>query len=123
MNWFAVALGGAIGASCRYALTLVFSAQPSKFPIATFLANSIGCFLMGVALVYMSEKIVVSEVARQFLLLGVFGALTTYSSFAVEVNVFIQAHDYKMAVIYILATLLSCIFGAALGIALAKTVF
>jgi len=51
MNWIAVAVGGALGACLRYALALGFTPLDSRFPIATFTANALGSFLMGLGFI------------------------------------------------------------------------
>jgi len=123
INWIAVAIGGAAGACCRYAIALSFSSQTTKFPLATFIANGLGCFAMGIGVVLISEKMLLGDPARQFFLVGLLGAFTTYSTFAMEALVLFQKHDYKMALVYIAATLVTCLMGAFLGVALAKTIF
>lgn len=83
----AIALGGALGAVCRYgvglAVTGMFSG--SVQPLATLGVNIIGCGLMG--LVYglsMAGTLALGEAQKGFLLIGFLGALTTFSSFSLD---------------------------------------
>lgn len=46
-NVFTVALGGALGAVCRYLITLLPMNPESGFPVKTFLINVAGSFLIG----------------------------------------------------------------------------
>ncbi|GIR41109.1 MAG: hypothetical protein CM15mP51_18890 [Porticoccaceae bacterium] len=50
-----IALGGALGAVCRYLIVEKFF-DDGKFPFSTLLVNSIGSFLMGIFFVFLVEK-------------------------------------------------------------------
>ena len=122
MNWIAVAMGGAIGACSRYAIALYFASHASRFPVATFLSNGVGCFLMGFGFVCIAQKMLLPDIWRQFLLVGLLGALTTHSTFSVEVVGLLQSNEYKLAGIYVLLTLFTCISSVALGMIVAKQI-
>lgn len=121
MSWLAVALGGALGACGRYALALHFTSANSKFPLATFIANGLGCFFIGAAFVIISERALLPDTWRHFVIVGLLGALTTYSTFSLETIKLIQKADYKIALIYTSGTLLVCLMSTFLGVVLAKT--
>jgi CrcB protein len=123
MNWIAVALGGAIGACCRYSLTLYFPFGETRFPWATFIANGLGCFIMGIGFVLLTERLMLSDSWRHFLLVGGLGAFTTYSTFAIEAVLLLQKQEFKLALAYVLGTLVTCLVGSILGVSLAKTLF
>ncbi len=84
MNWLAVALGGAIGSIARYGLSLLIVPQAGKFPWATLVANMIGCFLMGVFYGLIVARQIWPGEMRPWLMVGLLGGLTTFSSFALE---------------------------------------
>jgi CrcB protein len=119
MMWMYVALGGAIGACMRYSLALALANHVARFPWATFAANGIGCLLMGVGFAFIVEREFVNQELRHFLLVGMMGALTTYSTFAVESLALLQNQNYKIAFLYILGTLVlsivTCFIGLSLG--------
>ncbi len=123
MSWFAVAVGGALGATLRYALALQYAVSPGRFPVATFVANSVGCLLMGIGFMLIVERALVPEIWRNFLLVGVLGAFTTFSTFAIETLSLMQIGDWKMSVIYILASVLSSIVAAGAGVFIVKLFF
>ena len=123
MSWLFVALGGACGASLRYFIALQFSPLTTKFPWGTFLANSLGCFFMGLGFLLIVEKALVPELWRHFLLVGLLGALTTFSTFSIEVLSLIQIHAWKYALVYVFASVFVSILSAALGLSVAKTIF
>ncbi len=80
-----IAVGGALGACARYALTLAaLRTLPQTFPWGTFLVNVLGCFLFGIVAGLAASRGLFGPTGRVFLLVGVLGGFTTYSSFAFE---------------------------------------
>ncbi len=80
-----VMLGGGTGALCRYSLTLMATKFiGSRFPWGTLMANLIGCFAIGVAFALAERTNILSPSARFFFMTGFLGALTTFSTYALE---------------------------------------
>ena len=80
-----VALGGALGASARYALDRAIEQRSfSVFPWATFTINLTGCFLIGVITETLVDRHHLPAWLRVGLVLGVIGGYTTFSTFAQE---------------------------------------
>ncbi len=80
-----VAIGGAIGAASRYLLAgAVHRVAPATFPYGTFIVNTFGCFLFGVIAGVAEERSAIGPEARRFLLVGVLGGFTTFSSYTYE---------------------------------------
>ncbi len=80
-----VAVGGALGSVARYALGgFVHRYTPSSFPYGTFVVNATGCLVFGVIAGLFEERTVIGPAARTFLLIGVLGGFTTFSSFTFE---------------------------------------
>jgi CrcB protein len=85
MLLLAVALGGAIGAVTRYTLaTAVHRVVPTLFPLGTFVVNVMGCLVFGLLAGLAEGRFVFQPVVRSFLLVGLLGAFTTFSTFAFE---------------------------------------
>lgn len=83
--YFWIAAGGAIGACARYAMNLAtLQALGPAFPWGTFAVNVLGCFLFGLIAGLAASRGMFSQTGRVFLLVGVLGGFTTYSSFAFE---------------------------------------
>jgi CrcB protein len=80
----AVAAGGVIGAEARYGATVLWPGRPGGFPYTTFAVNVLGCALIGVAMVVISEMASPSRLLRPFLATGVLGGFTTFSTFCVD---------------------------------------
>ncbi|MBC9943974.1 CrcB family protein [Leucobacter sp. cx-328] len=120
-----VALGGALGAVARYALSLVIPASDG-IPVATLTANLAGAFLLGLMTFWLGARgtdVGGRRNARLFLGTGVLGGFTTYSLLAVELGEFVLAQNWTLAAIYAsttlvggaLASLLGMIAGDAIG--------
>ena len=77
--------GGGLGALCRYGLGLAGGSFIGVgFPWGTFAANMIGCFLIGVAFGLAGRTQWFTPEARLFFMTGFLGALTTFSTYALE---------------------------------------
>ncbi len=112
MNILIVALGGALGAVCRYGISkLPFE---SVFPIATFLTNLIGAFIIGF-IVGISEEKNVPERVVLFIKTGFCGGFTTFSTFSLESVMLLDKGKYLTAGTYMGLSLVLCVVGVALG--------
>jgi CrcB protein len=114
----AVAVGGAIGASARYAVSLTWPAPEDGFPWGTFLVNAVGCGLIGVLMVLVSERGEAHPLVRPFLGTGVLGGFTTFSTYALEVSVLLERRQPGTAMAYAAGTLvaaLGAVWAAATG--------
>ena len=117
----AVASGGAIGAILRYAISVWFVTNYSSgFPWPTLIANAIGALLIGILYVLIAEKGLVAVTWRPFLVIGLLGALTTFSSFSLETITLIEQAEWFLAVVYTLSSVLLCIMLTWLGIMLTR---
>ena len=112
----AVAAGGAIGAVLRYGVSLSFGAGPFGVagPLATLLVNIAGSCLMGCLAGAIASGMVLPAVWRGFFAIGLLGALTTFSSFALDAGQLWQKQGMVMASAYIMASVLLSLlaFGA-----------
>ena len=98
-----VAVGGAIGAVARWALTGAFPASPGDFPWTTFVINVVGCALLA------SLPLVPAARNRWwvglFLGTGVLGGFTTMSAASVETFLLLDGHHLATAAAYCVGTL------------------
>jgi fluoride exporter len=83
MMW--IALGGGIGAICRWLVAEAFPARDGKFPLGTFLVNMTGCFIMGLYLGWVHDRLPVAwMMANRPFVAGFLGGYTTFSTFSYE---------------------------------------
>ena len=79
---FMIAIGGAVGAVCRFVISEATQKRwATEFPIGTLTVNLIGCFLIGLLLQLGSQADWLSPSLRSLLVTGFLGALTTFSTF------------------------------------------
>lgn len=98
-----VLIGGSIGAVCRYGVNLLsVKLYGNSFPWGTMAVNLVGCFLIGLAFALGNERNILSPSARIFFMTGFLGALTTFSSFALETISFSRGGMLTPALINIL---------------------
>jgi fluoride exporter len=114
-----VALGGAIGATARYALSLAWPTAPGGFPWATFWTNVSGCAVIGVFMVIITDVWAAHRLVRPFFGTGVLGGFTTFSTYAVDIQRLLDGGHTRTALGYLAATLLAAL--AAVWAAAAAT--
>jgi CrcB protein len=112
----AVFLGGTIGAGLRHELAKAFPAEPGNVPWTTLTINLVGSFLLGVLLVLVVERWPPTHYVRPFAAIGILGAFTTFSTFAVEVDLLIDDGEVGIAAVYVASSLIGGLIAAYLGI-------
>ena len=121
MHWFAIALGGALGAMARHGVsTLVFDASSEKFPYATLSVNVLGSFIMGVLFVVIVEKGLLPSEMRSVLMVGFLGAFTTFSTFSLDALGLWQNGHLFLALIYALGTVFLCLAAILMAVWLTR---
>jgi CrcB protein len=101
-----VALGGSIGAVLRYLIANVGQSwTASSFPFGTLIVNVLGCAAIGlITAMLISSQSQHREVLRLFLVVGVLGGFTTFSSFAFDSIELFEGNQGGQALLYILLT-------------------
>lgn len=99
MIYLLIAAGGAIGAVSRFWLGTNVQAlfKDSYFPMGTMTVNLIGCFLIGLIMGLVEFRGSVSNETRMFLVVGILGGFTTFSSFGYETLELIKAGSIPSA--------------------------
>lgn len=117
-----IALGGACGALSRYGIgraVNIYLAQ-IHWPLGTFAVNIAGSFTIGAIYVLITEKSSLDADWRYVLMVGFLGAFTTFSTFSLESVAMLEAGKIAMAMLYMVATLASCVIGCWLGMSLVR---
>ncbi|HIU18024.1 MAG TPA: CrcB family protein [Candidatus Avidesulfovibrio excrementigallinarum] len=108
-EWLCVAGGGALGAVCRLWLTERCAGRMGRFPLGTFTVNVTGSFLLGAA------AGVCPTSAQPFVIAGFCGALTTFSTFALETFRLALNRYGGLALLNAAGSLVCCVAATAAG--------
>lgn len=124
-HWLAVATGGALGACLRFWVSSRLLGIPAvpAWPWATFSVNLVGSLLFGLLAVALAGSSALNEQWRFFLMTGLLGAFTTWSTFSFEVVTLMESRAWGLAGGYSLATLFGCVAAAGLGLMLGRLLF
>jgi CrcB protein len=116
-----VGAGGFVGATLRYVLGgLVSRHVPPEFPWGTLLVNVSGCFLIGLLGVLTEERGPVGPSGRLFLMVGVLGGYTTFSTFGYETLSLLREGSHALAAANALGQLLLGLVAVWLGLTVAR---
>ena len=116
--YFWIFFGSGLGGVARFALSgLVAHRFGETFPWGTFVINVTGSFLIGfiATLTDPEGRILVGSTARQFLMTGILGGYTTYSSFSLQTLALARDGEWLRAGANALGTFTICFFAVWLG--------
>lgn len=114
-----VALGGAIGATARFAVYRLIGVM--GFPLATVVVNVVGSFVMGLLVIMLAER--GGNQVSPLLLTGVLGGFTTFSTFSLDTLTLWQRGDHGVAVIYIFVSVMLSLGAVVAGLLLGRGIF
>ena len=120
----AIAAGGAVGAVARYLMTVqVGHLLGLGFPYGTLIINVAGSMLLGMLLEVMALFWSVGNDFRAFLVIGILGSFTTFSTFSLDVMVMFNRGDIVAASLYVLASVGFALVAFAGGMAAVRLAF
>ncbi|MEQ8226471.1 MAG: fluoride efflux transporter CrcB [Rhodospirillales bacterium] len=119
----AVAMGGAVGAVGRFLVVNAVGSQlGSGFPWGTFTVNLVGSFLLGALIEVSALHWSPTPEMRAFLVVGMLGAFTTFSTFSLDSYTLIERGQIGAAVMYVGGSVVLCILGFWAGLATLRQV-
>ncbi|MFW2373058.1 MAG: fluoride efflux transporter CrcB [Gammaproteobacteria bacterium] len=121
-NLLFVAMGGAVGAMLRYGISSgIYTWFGRSFPYGTLVVNVLGSFAIGLLSILLIEKFDVPHEVRLALVVGVLGALTTFSTFSWDTLDLMQQGMMQKAFVNVLLNVVVCIGAAWIGAQWAKS--
>ncbi|AIF50916.1 fluoride efflux transporter CrcB [Pelosinus sp. UFO1] len=121
LNVLAVAVGGSIGATTRYLVSIWAAGRfGAGFPYGTLIVNVVGCFIIGAFMTATTEKFIISPYWRLIVTVGFVGGLTTFSSFSYETFKLMEDGSLALAMYNILSNCVLGFFATWLGIGTAR---
>ena len=119
INYLAIAVGGAMGACLRFALSeWMLHLFGRAFPFGTLLVNILGSFVIGLLYGLLITEQISPNPWRIFIGIGVLGAFTTFSTFSMDTVLLLQQGDWLKAVANVVLNLVLCLTLAWLGLKL-----
>lgn len=115
-----IAGGGALGAVARYLTMTLF---PVTFPIGTVVVNILGSFILGALIEFSALKYTLSHDMRLFLVVGVLGAFTTFSTFSLDAITLLERGELKSAFFYIFCSVLGALTAFFVGLWVMRKIF
>ncbi|HVE16531.1 MAG TPA: fluoride efflux transporter CrcB [Chthoniobacterales bacterium] len=113
-----VALGGALGSVARFSIASVLAERLAHpFPWLTLLVNVSGSFVIGLLASLGAHGVAALDTAnaRAFLMVGILGGYTTFSSFSLQTLELARSGAWAWAGIYVLGSVAFCLVGVWLG--------
>lgn len=118
-----VGLGGFFGSVCRFGLSLLGQRFSIVWPLGTFAANVLGCFVIGIIMALAARGEVLSPELKLALATGFCGGFTTLSSLMYETSEMLRGHEYVHAGAYVALTLIFSLAAFYLGLISLRIVF
>lgn len=113
MGFFFVALGGALGAAGRYALSLI--PVRTEFPFITLMTNILGAMAIGFIAGLLGTRDNLPPNVSLFWKTGVCGGFTTFSTFSLEAWQLLEKGNYLLSALYALLSVVCCVAGVWIG--------
>lgn len=116
MRMLVIAAGGALGSVARYLFsTALLRISGTLFPIGTFGVNLVGCIVFGMIAGAAEQRVQIDPELRMFLLVGVLGGFTTFSTYAFESFSLLRDGQFLAASVNIIGQVVTGLVGLWAG--------
>lgn len=119
MIHFIIGISGALGAICRYIISMLFISN-MLFPFSTLIANLIGSFLFAWLMTALVNRYVIYQSLIKAVATGFIGSFTTFSTFSLETVELLKRNEIKLAVVYVLCSIIGGLLMSQLGFRMNK---
>jgi CrcB protein len=122
MSYLWVVIGSALGGLLRYAITRWTLTLSMNFPYGTVLINVLGSFVIGYfgTITLQSGKFAASDNVRLFVMVGLCGGFTTFSSFSLQTFDLLRTGAWGRALANVVVSVVLCVGAVAVGHLLAQ---
>ncbi len=117
-SFLQVAIGGAVGATTRYAVYRALPFHGPGFPVATVVVNVVGSLAMGLLAALMAYRL--GHNYAPLLLTGLLGGFTTFSAFSLDALTLWERGQTAGALIYVMASVLLSLAAVIAGLAIGR---
>jgi CrcB protein len=120
-NFLAISIAAIVGANLRYLLSRVAAHELGPvFPYGTLFINITGSFIVGLFLIWTTERVLIDPHWRLLVVIGFCGSFTTFSSYAFETVAYFEQGQWGLMLVNILSNNILCLGAALGGMALAR---
>ncbi|MDR1532989.1 MAG: fluoride efflux transporter CrcB [Clostridiales bacterium] len=119
-QFIAVGVGGFIGACARFGITKLMSRHLTLLPFGTLLSNVIAGFFIGLIIGIERQTTTLPEHLKLFLMVGILGGLSTFSTFSMETVAYIENAQYLKATANTILNIALCFLFVFVGLLIAK---
>ncbi len=121
IDFLIISLGAVVGANARYILSRFAAKMLGPiFPYGTLIINVSGSFIVGLFMIWTTERVLLDPRWRLLVIIGFCGAFTTFSSYAFETVAYFEQGQWMLMLINIVSNNLLCIAAAVGGMATAR---
>lgn len=120
-DFLAISVAAILGANLRYVLSRVAAREFGPvFPYGTLLINILGSFIVGLFVIWTTERVLLDPRWRLLVVVGFCGSFTTFSSYAFESISYFEQGQWALMLANVLGNNLLCLGAALAGMALAR---
>jgi CrcB protein len=119
-KYLLIFMGGGAGSLLRFFISRYFNPLFISLPIGTLLANVLSSFLLGITLALLQEKFEGNVWLQPFVITGICGGFSTFSTFSSETFDLMKSDNYHWALLNILLNVVLCIIFIAVGMKIIK---
>lgn len=120
-DFLAISLAAVLGANLRYILSRLAAREFGPiFPYGTLIINVLGSFIVGLFVIWTTERVLVDPRWRLLVVIGFCGSFTTFSSYAFETMSFFEQGQWGLMLVNVFGNNLLCLSAALAGMAAAR---
>ena len=120
-DFLTISVAAVLGANLRYLLGRVTAREFGPvFPYGTLIINVLGSFIVGLFVIWTTERVLVDPRWRLLVVVGFCGSFTTFSGYAFETVSFFEQGQWGLMLANIVGNNLLCLAGAVAGMAVAR---